>query len=206
VSNQPEISYIVSAYSWVEQLPTCLCSLKAQTHVDFEVVVTDNSTDNKLAKQNRAAVSSMKDSRFRYLSTAGKIKVSECYWSSEYGMSKTCGRWLCFPCDDCYYPPEWAQRMLVCAYQGNLDLVLCELMMNGPAPCGSDRYMLLRMGTEFFPGYKPSFIVRREKFKGWLNKPVVAACSGVDRTTLQALVRDQKIRWGVCRDLYYAHN
>jgi glycosyltransferase involved in cell wall biosynthesis len=202
----PDISYIVSAFTWVEQLPTCLYSLKAQTHRDFEVLVTDNSTDAKLAKRNRDAVSGVKDGRFHYLPTAKRIKVSDPYWSSEIGVKHSSGRWLCFPCDDCYYPPDWGRRMLVAAYSGGFDLMLCEYMMNGPEPCGSDRYMLLRLGSASFPGYKPSFIVRREKFAGWLNKPAIGACSGVDRTTLQCMMRDQKIKWGVARDLYYAHN
>jgi glycosyltransferase involved in cell wall biosynthesis len=202
----PDISYIVSAYSWMEQLPTCLYSLKAQTHGDFEVIVTDNSTKENLARRCRSIVTSMRDKRFRYLHTAGKIRVSDPYWSSEYGIKHSSGRWLCFPTDDAYYPPEWAQRMLVAAYRGNLDLVLCERLIAGPDGCGAEGYFPVDCAESGIPGYKPSFLVRRSKFAGWLNKPMVVACSGVDRTTLEHLIKQKDVRSGFCRGLYYVHN
>lgn len=202
----PDISYIVSCFNRPVILPACLWSLYAQSHGDFEVIVTDNSPNDKMAQRIRQIVLDMKDARFRYLRTAGKIEVSDCYWSAEYGMKRTTGRWLCFPCDDCYYPPEWGQRMLTTAYRQLLDLVLCESLVAGPEPCGSDRYMKIDLGTPGFPGYKPSFIIKREKFAGWINKPTVPGCSGVDRTTLQYLLANKGMRWGVARDLYYAHN
>lgn len=201
----PEVSYIVSLYNRPALLAVCLWSLKSQSHEDSEVIVTDNTTDAKIAKQQREFIAGLEDSRFRYVPTAGKIKVSDCYWSAEYGVKLARGRWLCFPCDDCYYPPEWAQRMLGAAVMNNWDLALCEKSVCGPEPCGADRYMVLNLGNERFPGYKPSFLIRKSKFDGWLNKPVVPACSGTDRTTLQYLVRSG-IRWGAVRDVFYVHN
>lgn len=199
----PEISYIVSLYNRPELLATCLWSLKCQTHSDFEVIVTDNTTDNRVARRQREIVLGM-DERFRYVRSAGKIEVADCYWSAEYGMTLAKGKWLCFPCEDCYYPPEWAERMLKAGL--GWDLILCENNVTGPEPCGADRYMVLKLGTASFPGYKPSFLVRRDKFAGWINKPSVGACSGVDRTTLQTMVHDSNIRWGAVRDLFYFHN
>ena len=199
----PDITYIVSCYAWPRQLVTLLASLAAQTHSNFEVLVTDNSTDRGAIAANRRAVK-MFGARFRYYHTAPHIRVSDCYWSAEYGRVYARGQWLCFPCDDCYYPPEWAQRMLGAAYARNLDLVLCEYNVTGPEPCGADRYMWLKLGTPSMPGYKPSFLVRADKFKGWVNMPRVPACSGVDRTTLQYLVKT--LRWGVVHDLFYVHN
>lgn len=202
----PEISYIVSLYNRPEYLAVCLWALKSQSHEDFEVIVTDNTTDNRIAAKQRAFIAGLKDKRFRYVRTAGKIEVSDCYWSAEYGMKLAKGKWLCFPCDDCYYPPEWGQRMLTAAVANNWDLVLCEHNITGPEPCGVNRYMAVNLGTPAFPGYKPSFLVKASKFPGWLNKPTIGACSGVDRTTLQAMVRDSDIRWGAVRDLFYFHN
>ncbi len=199
-----EISFIVSLFNRPELLACCLWSLKAQSFSDFEVIVTDNTVDNKVAARQKALIASLRDRRFFYVRTAGKIKVSDCYWSSEYGVKRAKGKWLCFPCEDCYYPPEWAQRMLAAAAAGNWDLVLCENSVTGPETCGMDRYIALRLGSELFPGYKPSFLVKAEKFPGWLNKPTVPACSGVDRTTLHALVKT--VRWGAVRDLFYVHN
>ena len=116
------------------------------------------------------------------------------------------GKWLCFPCEDCYYPPEWGQRMLMAGLASNLDLILCDNNITGPEPCGANRYMVLNLGTSAFPGYKPSFLVKASKFPGWLNKPTIGACSGVDRTTLQTMISDSDIRWGAVRDLFYFHN
>jgi glycosyltransferase involved in cell wall biosynthesis len=205
VTLAPDLSFIVSSFSWVDQLPTCLYSLRAQTHQNFEVLVTDNSTDKRAIAHQKAIVRGMRDKRFRYLNTAPLIKVSDCYWSSEVGMKHTTGRWLCFPAEDCYYPPEWAARMLSLGIRKQLDLVLCELVIAGPAGCGSSGYFIVDLPEMGMPGYKPSFIVRREKFKGWINKPTVPACSGTDRTTLEYLRRRGDIRWAYCHGLYYAH-
>lgn len=198
-----DVAFIVSAYDRPKLLRTCLWSLACQTYRDFAVLVTDNADDPRKQRENRAAVASIQDHRFAYVSTAD-IEVSDCYWSSEHGIKHTNSRWLCFPCDDTYYPPEWLQRMLNAAYRENLDLVLCANAIAAPITCGTDHYFQVHLGTESFPGYKPSFIVKRDKFTGWINKPTTTACSGVDRTTLQGMVKH--LAWGVARDLYYVHN
>lgn len=41
----PRLSYIVSVCNATLYLPCLLWSLRAQTHKDFEVIVTDNSTE-----------------------------------------------------------------------------------------------------------------------------------------------------------------
>lgn len=199
----PEISYIVSCFHRTPLLRTLLASLAAQTHQDFEAIVTDNTLERCVVEENRKAVK-MFGSRFRYLHTGPRVKVPDCYWSAEIGMKAAKGRFLCFPCEDCYYPPEWADRMLTAGH--GKDLILCEHYYSGPDTNGLDRYLRGNLGTIARPGYKPSFLVRREKFAGWINKPTVQACSGVDLTTLQHLVRRSDIRWAVARDLYYVHN
>lgn len=204
-----EISYIVSLYNRPTLLPVCLASIASQTHQDYEVIVTDNTTDNKIARMHAAEVAHFNrkhKGKFHYIRTAGKIKVSDCYWSAEYGMKQAVGRWLVHPCEDNYYPPEWTQRMLMEAAGKNLDLVLCGISMCGPEPCGSNMYFPIELGTEFMPGFKPSFIVKRSRFPQWLNKPLIGACAGVDRTTLCYMVKDPTIKWGVVRNLFYAHN
>jgi glycosyltransferase involved in cell wall biosynthesis len=202
----PDLSYIVSLHNRPDYLAVCCYMLKMQTHRNFEVIVTDNTADNAVARQQRDFVHGLKDKRFTYVRTADKIEVSDCYWSAEYGMTLATGNWLCFPCEDCYYPPEWGQRMLTAGVRYGWDLVLCEKLIVGPEPCGADRYFAFEAGSMSFPGYKPSFIVKREYFPEWLNKPTMGACSGVDRTTLQSMVRNPELRWGVARDLFYFHN
>ena len=202
----PEISYIVSSFSRPHQLPACLWSIYAQTHSDFECLVTDNSMHHSTRAKHRASVNDMRDPRFRYLLTGNKIPVPDPYWSAELGMKAARGKWLCFPCDDTQYPFEWAQRMLATAAIQNLDLVLCHYNIAAPETCGAPHYFRMELGTLAFPGYKPSFLVKAAKFPHWLNKPTMNATSGVDRTTLQHMVRNPAIRWGVCQNLYYTHN
>ena len=199
---QIDISYIVSLYNRTDQLRVCLAMLAAQTHQDFEIIITDNTTDPATAKANRELVTTMGG---RYFATS-HLKVSDCYWSSEFGMTKATGRWLGFPCEDVYYPPQWAQRMLGAAVTNNWDLVLCSDVICGPDTCGAPFYMPLELGSASFPGYKSSFLAKRARFTGWINKPKMTACSGVDKTTLQYMVRDKEIRSGICRGLYYIHN
>jgi glycosyltransferase involved in cell wall biosynthesis len=121
----PDISYIVSAYDRPESLSCCLHSIRAGTHQDFEIIVTDNAVDKAIAATQRKAVADMRDHRVRYLRSAGKIDVSDCYWSAEYGARQGAGKWLCFPCDDCYYFPRFGAEMLCAAVRGNLDFVEC---------------------------------------------------------------------------------
>ncbi len=200
----PEVSYIVSLYNRHDLLAACLWSLKGQTHTDFEAIITDNTEDAEEATRHREFVAGLKDKRFRYLRTAGKLRLSDCYWSAEYGLERSRGRWLCFPCDDSYYPPQWTQRMLAEAYKSQADLVLCGNVIVGPETCGVPHYVPLEIGTPRSPGYKPSFIIRREKFSGWISKPTVIATAGADRTTLQQLVT--KTRWAKASDVWYVHN
>ena len=204
--NQPDLTYIVSLHHRPEYLRVCLYALQMQTHTDFEVIVTDNTTDAKVARIQKDFVSSLRDPRFRYVRTAGKIEVRDCYWSSEYAMQRARGKWLCFPCEDTYYPKDWAQRMLTAAMKDNLDLALCENVIVGPDSHGADCYLPLRLGTSSFPGHKTTFIVRASKFPGWINKPTAAIFAGVDLATLQSLMADPKIRWGVVRGLWYFNN
>jgi len=207
MSNQPDISYILSLYNRIDYLKVCAYALKMQTHTNFEVIVTDNTINNVQAKEHKDFIKSLNDSRFNYVRTNAINKVNDCYWSSEHGMGLASGQWLCFPCEDNYYPPEWGQRMLSTAALNQLDLVLCEYAIAGPdgPASGADHYLRIQMRSLSYPGYKPSFIVRASKFPGWINKPTINACSGVDRTTL-IYMEQAGFKWGIARDLYYVHN
>ncbi len=83
-SPQPEITYIVSAFNRPVMLPVALWSIKGQSHSDFECIVTDNADSNTLAKQQEKMVKDLNDHRFRYVRTATKTQVSDCYWSAEW--------------------------------------------------------------------------------------------------------------------------
>src|ERR1017187_2587930 len=143
MNNQPDISYIVSLCNRPAYLKVCLAMLQMQSHKDFEVIITDNSTDKTIARQHYMLVYHLKDPRFQYVNTAKRIKVNDCYYAAEYGIARATGRWLCFPCEDTYYPPEWGQRMLTAAYKDNLDLAVCDQIIFGPETTATQKYSLV---------------------------------------------------------------
>lgn len=164
----PEITYIVSAFNRPVMLPVCLWSIKGQTHGNFEVIVTDNSKDRKIISLHKLAVSQLKDRRFKYLHTANKIRVSDCYWSAEYACKSAKGQWLCFPCDDSYLVPDFGRRMLLAGYSNDWDMVICGDVTVGPECNGGIGYKLWKM----VPGKatKTTFIVRSSIFPGFTGK------------------------------------
>src|SRR5271169_3101824 len=183
----PDLTYIVSCYSWVDQLATCLHALKAQSHKDFEVIVTDNSTTPQAADEVKAIVRNLGDKRFRYFHTAPLIAVGDCYWAADEGIARAHGKWLCFPCEDIYYPPEWGSWMLAAAYRANLDLVLCERVVFGPRTSVHDSFNAVTFNDDW-KGCKSSFIVKASAFPGWTLKPTTAIYAGIDRATVTRLV------------------
>lgn len=169
----PDISYIVSAYNRPDQLRACLWSLYGQKHGDFEVLVTDNSLDPEITAEHRKVIAEMGDNRYRYLRTAGKTKVNDCYWAAEYAAARARGKWLCFPCDDCYYLPTFGSEMLSKTVRDELDFVesWCLIGIYGGSTVFNANHTV-----------KSSFLIRAELFKrfgGFVAKPKsgVAACA-----------------------------
>ncbi len=178
VNPVPDISYIVSAYDRPEQLPVILWALKCQSHRNHEVIVTDNATNPAIAAAHSLAVKNLADARFRYVSTLKKIKVSDCYWSAEYGVKLSRGAWLCFPCDDTYLVPEFGQRMLTAGLVNGWDLVICGDIIVGPECNGRIGYKPWKMVPS--RASKTTYIVRASAFPGFTNKPRVSGASLAD--------------------------
>jgi glycosyltransferase involved in cell wall biosynthesis len=199
----PDISYIVSAYGEraAEVLPCLLWSLKAQTHRDFEVIITDNSTNSKHIKKNRAIVAALKDERFKYFNTAKKTKVNDCYWSAEWAAAKVAtGKWLCFPCDDCYYAPDFGRKMLGAASAYAWEMVFSRLVLY---QCASQYLLIDQPGPEFC--IKTSFILRADKFPGFSGKPKGSFPTCADRVLGQELNKEE-IKWGIVPEVMVVHN
>lgn len=175
--NAPDISYIVSAYDRPDLLPICLWSIKAQTHPNFECLVTDNATDPAIAAKHEMAVTRLDDYRFGYVRTADKIQISDCYWSAEWAIEhRAKGNWLTFPCDDTFLVQEFGQRMLTAAVGRNLDFVYTrQVLIGGLASLGSG-YRI----HENSPGriVKTCYLVRRSAFPGFRSKPQIQGAWG----------------------------
>ncbi len=177
----PEISYIVSAYDRPQMLPICLHSIKCQSHQDFEVIVTDNAINDALAKANEQAVKLIGDPRFRYVRTAHKITVSDCYYSAEWAIKHLArGRWYAFPCDDTYLVPEFGERMLTQAIRDNAKFVYCEKVLVGTTPGGGyeSGYHLWTMAPRRTT--KTTFIVRASVFPGFNGKTATSGANLAD--------------------------
>lgn len=168
----PDVTYIVSAYNRPLMLPVCLWSIRGQTHQNFELIVTDNAIDNGIAAQHEAAVKAMHDPRFRYVRTADKIKVSDCYYAAEWAIANMArGTWLCFPCDDTYLMPEFASRLLAAAFQHGWEFVYCKQVVVGPVASGGAGYYLWNMDLVRMMTLKTSFLIRTTSFPGFAAKP-----------------------------------
>ena len=197
-----DLTYIVSAFNRPLQLATCLCSIRAQTHRNFECIVTDNSRIKENADAMKVVAG---DERFKYLHTAPLIAVSDCYWSACEAVKKAHGNWLAFPCDDCYYPPEFAARMLSAGIRHSWDLILCGAAMMGPEASGRDGYCRWEMNVG--KAWKSSFFVRRSVFPGFIGKPATQQVGPTSADyTLVAGLNAQGVANGVVRDLYMVHN
>ena len=177
-SHPPEVTYIVSAFNRPFMLPVALWSIKGQSHQDFECIVTDNADNLEIAKIQEKIVKSMDDPRFRYVRTAKKTKVSDCYWSAEWAVKHMAtGRWLCFPCDDTYLVPEFDQRMLVAAARENADYVFVKNIVASPEALGGPETGYAVWSQRLHRTAKTSFIVKRHifdevgGFQGKMDRP-----------------------------------
>lgn len=197
----PEITYIVSACNRPELLPCLLWSLKVQSNADFEVIIADNSDVESAAVAHKKYVEQLKDDRFRIVRTAKKTKVNDCYWAGEYIAEKEArGRWLCFPCDDCYYAPDFGRKMLNAAYMNSWDMVFSKIVLS---QLNLQYAVIENPGPHF--SVKTSFIIRADSFPGFKGKPNSPSPSCADRVLGQALAKSG-IRWGVVPEVMVIHN
>lgn len=204
-SRAPDISFIVSAYDDPTSLACCLWSLAAQTHKNIEVIVTDNAEDDKISKAQHAVVRQVQASlpHLRYERTTGKLKTSDCYHSAEWGAARARGSFICFPCDDCYYVPQFTQRMLGAAYGKRWDFVECGVI-GGPDMTGVSIYWPMEWRT-----IKSNFIIKADLFRklGFIGKITNkdAIPSAADQE-LGRHVRREGHPWGKLIDVMVVHN
>lgn len=173
-----DLTYVVSAFNRHLMLPVALWSIKGQSHQDFECVVADNAENRTTARAHADTVLSLCDRRFQYVYTGNKIKVSDCYWSAEWVVKHMArGKWLCFPCDDTYLVPEFAQRMLIAAVRENADYVFVKNIIAGPEALGGPDTGYAMWTQRLHRTAKTSFIVKRQVFdevggfKGKMDRP-----------------------------------
>jgi len=137
-----ELTYIISAFNRPAMLPVALWSIAGQSHQDFQCIVADNADHEPTAKLHQLAVEQVNAfpgmrGKFVYMRTHGKTRVSDCYWAAEWAVKNMpMGRWLCFPCDDTYLVPGFAQSLLKQAAKKNADYVFSRNIIAGPDALG----------------------------------------------------------------------
>lgn len=198
----PDLTYIVSAFNRPELLPICLHSLATQTHHNAEIIVADNAPAASFAaNRHKEIVEALSDPRMRYINTASKKAGTDCYEASEWVIKNAAkGMWLAFPCDDCYYVPDFGQRMLTEAYSRNLDMVYCNELI-GPDAAGGGAYHVWDVQPKRIP--KTAFIIRASAFPGWCERPKSAVPVGCDFVLGQQM---QGPRQGKLNECLLAHN
>jgi glycosyltransferase involved in cell wall biosynthesis len=107
----PAISLILATVGRTDELDRMFASLAAQTWRDFEVVVVDQNTDDRLvAHVERACSLGMTVRHLRHyppnLAAARNIGVEAAH-----------GSWVGFPDDDCWYDPQLLERVMARAAQ-----------------------------------------------------------------------------------------
>lgn len=192
-----KISFIVSAYNRPQSLKLCLQSLILQTEKDWEAIVTDNSP---YSAANFSIVKEFGDSRIIYL----HANSEHCYYSADIGVTVARGDWLAFPCDDTYYTPSFAQKMLYAAEtglgcdrcagdkEGPLDIVCCDFVWGR-----QNTWTYCDGAPQVCHINKATFLIRKEKMRpfprkdemplpmcdGWLAEEIVAEGGKVGRVT-----------------------
>ena len=107
VLSQPPFSLVLSTKDRTTELRAFLESLDRQSARDFELIVSDQNTDNRL----EAVLTPFRD-RFalKYVRSSGGISRGR-----NVGLPLATGRLVAFPDDDCWYPPNLlatVQRLL----------------------------------------------------------------------------------------------
>lgn len=191
----PDISFIVSAYDRPEMLLCCLASLACQTHQAIEVLVTDNSHDSVTQALHREHCNQLGAT---YIHTG----LPGCYHSAEVGAQSARGTFLCFPSDDGYMVPTFAEVMLKDAREHNLDLLICGAVY-GPR-WSSERYHLMETAARLNFVDKTNFILRRSLFPGFPDKGSGESCAA-DGLLIDRLV-NQGVRHACIADVMVVHN
>lgn len=97
---KPDVSLILATVGRTDELPRLFDSLAAQTFSNFEVIVVDQNTDDRLLPHL---------DRARYLGIAVrhlKHHPANLAAARNAGIEAAKGKWIGFPDDDCWYDPH----------------------------------------------------------------------------------------------------
>jgi glycosyltransferase involved in cell wall biosynthesis len=163
-----KITFIVSSYDRPAMLRLMLSCLQVQTEKDWECIIANNNPYPAQNSEQQWVISQFNDPRFIYKNP----KLKDAYESIWALAPESRGDWLCFPSDDCYYVPQFAERMwkLVTSNPA-FDFVYCDMIYDPRPSEGRDWYAVVNTSPNQGAIDKAGFLVRKSLFLkvGWRN-------------------------------------
>jgi hypothetical protein len=191
MSEHPKISFIITAWGIKRprSLLTILSAIECQTIPEWEALVVDSDFT-----QDHFNYTLLDEERMFYFpKPLGKPhQHEEMYKASEWGAGKAFGEWLCFPNDDSYIVPQFAERMIQASEITNSEFVMCD-MVHGRSDAVDPTGVHIYLSVE--PHYgaidKTSFIVRKKSFEKIGGFPMKYGWYGADGAFAEAVVSAQ---------------
>jgi Glycosyl transferase family 2 len=198
----PKITFIVSAWNDPYSLRCCLASLVSQTETNWEAIVCDNSTTDFSRQRTQGFCWDIDPlHRVRYEPTFRLDPAKRsCYFSAEWALPLAQGEWVCFPSDDSYYVPQFADRMLQFAVEDGCDLAICDFVWGR-----EETHAYCEGAPRLCSVDKTTFIIKRDKMIAFPGKEPDGSRSNSDGYLIEELVK-QGIKWLRVPHLLVVHN
>ena len=180
-----DLSFIVGAFNRPNFLRTCLSSIVCQTHTNIEIIVVDNAVDQVYRDAHRK-ICRMDERIYWFPSYLCETSRISCYYGGDFGaqyLSRS--EYVCFPSDDSYYLPYFAERLLAKAKEG-FDFVACDFLFGGTE---NDDFKTVETKPEVGAIGKTNFILKRKQFIPFPGKHPEGQDSCSDGLLAEELVR-----------------
>ncbi|HEX2817222.1 MAG TPA: glycosyltransferase family 2 protein [Phenylobacterium sp.] len=103
-SSAPEVSVVVVVYESGPTLGECLAAVRAQRFTDYEVILIDNASSDRVAQAAHHA-----DRKIRLIENGENLGFAA---AVNQGARVAKGRWLALLNPDAYADPDWLARLL----------------------------------------------------------------------------------------------
>lgn len=164
--NTPLVSIVIPTYNRPDFLRRAIESCLAQTHRNFEIVITDNSVKDDSARM----LAKISDPRIRYFSNGGNIGP---WASSNRGVALASGKYIKFLMDDDLLKPRCLELM-VAALERNPSAAIAmapmELIDENDVRICPRFYLFRRMRYRFRYRVGDAFIERRRLMRDFLTR------------------------------------
>ncbi|NWG45607.1 MAG: glycosyltransferase family 2 protein [Alphaproteobacteria bacterium] len=166
----PILSLVVSTLGRDLALGGLLDSLEAQSCRDFEVVVVDQNTDDRLGPVLSAGAWTFPLRRIRRPGERGLSRGRNVGWRASGGGI------LLFPDDDCWYPPDFLARGLALLEESGADIV------SGRAADETGRSINGRYAPQATDITRRNVWITQIEWVAFFRRAVLEAVNGYDET------------------------